>query len=96
MFFELNEITYKIKFYRTGKTTVAELQQVTGDSIVSLGEYGVSNPHYKDVFQKKIGRKRALENLLKGLSNPDTEPSILLSKEDRAKIWEAYFERHKK
>lgn len=110
MFFELEGNTYRIKFYRTGVTTVAELFEVKktvddlGDdtAMTSLGVYGIARPYHTDRFEKSTGRKVALANLLKNLSyewmndeEPDPRP-VVLEREDRAMIWAKYFESHKK
>ena len=78
MFFELNNTTYHIKFYRTGVTTVAELFEVNSGytdadssdmpAMTSLGVYGIARPHYTDRFEKKIGRRVALTHLLENLT----------------------------
>lgn len=112
MFFELEGKTYRIKFYRTGMTTVAELFEVTktvddlGDdtAMSSLGIYGIARPHHTDRFEKKVGRKVALAHLLVALSDHEDEDGnlvesvgpIVLDRADRAMIWAKYFESHKK
>jgi hypothetical protein len=105
MFLELNHSrlgkqTYGVKFTRNGTTTRAELVRV--DEIIGLdftGLVGISSLYYKDRFVKSTGRKVALANLIERMqqvSAGDTEPEFTLTKEDRAKIWEAYFKSHKK
>lgn len=44
--------------------------------------------YYKDSFSRKTGRKMALAKLLEWMS----KNRFMLSKEDRTKIWEQYFE----
>lgn len=104
MFFELEDKTYRIKFYYTGRTTVAELFEVNkgievhGDNpMVSLGVYGVASTYHTDQFNKRTGRKVALANLLNALSDPEVDGSpILLNRADREMIWAKYFETHRK
>lgn len=99
MFFELNGKTYCVKFSRTGTTTFANLVLVDEWGLNFLGYVGIASLFHMDRFVKSIGRKVALANLLKRMGEPDageTEPPFNLSKEDRARIWAAYFERHSK
>lgn len=103
MFFELEGNTYRIKFYRMGKNTIAELFQVDAQAgedvpgMTSLGVYGVASVYHTDTFVKKVGRKVALSNLLAGLSDPESPAApLFLNKEDREMIWAKYFESHKK
>ena len=105
MFLELNHSklgkrTYGVKFSRNGTSTRAELIRV--DNLTGLdptGLVGDAHLHYKDRFVKSTGRKVALTNLIirmQEVSAGDTEPEFVLTKEDRAKIWETYFKYHKK
>jgi len=96
MFFELNGKTYGVKFSRTGTRTFAEWVEVEEDGINHTGIFGVSSVHHTDKFVRKVGRVVALTNLLKTLSNPDTDYDMVLQKEDRKKIWETYFKSHRK
>ncbi len=100
MFFELNNTTYGVKFTREGTTTLATLYKVleTGE-LVETNVVGKAILYYKDKFEKAKGRKIALADLLWQVRVPDEESEILpegLTKEDRAKIWEIYFETHKR
>lgn len=95
MFFELENKTYCVKFYRTGTTTVAELFQVEAGEMLSLEIYGIARPYHTDRFEKSKGRKIALADLIWqtwGLGDGGYE----ISKEQRKMIWDKYFERHNK
>src|SRR5574339_1015763 len=100
MFFELRGKTYKISFSRLGTMTVAELSEVDSEGkLVHLGIYGTARVYYKDQFQKKVGRKVALTNLINVFNEPnfDEVPALkFLTKEERAEIWNAYFRHHRK
>ena len=108
MFFEIEGVTYCIKFYRQNTTYIAELFEVNlqatsaeGDEegknpMNSLGVFGIASLYYNDRFEKSVGRKVALAKLLETLSDSDISGPIVMSKEERAMIWEKYFETHKK
>lgn len=90
---------FAIRFSRQGKATFAELFEVEeNDGLVNLGVMTIANPHYTDQFVKKIGTKIALTYLLDILSDPEAvaDTTVLLDKEDRAKIWAEFFKTHKK
>lgn len=105
MFFELDGVTYRIKFYRLGRNTIAELFEVVtptdADSggIYSLGVFGIARQHPIDPPVKKIGRRVALTNMLKALSHAEEGEAVLhrpLTRDDRQAIWARYFESHRK
>lgn len=101
MFFELKgKGTFGVKFSRQGTTTLAEWMEVeiddAGGRFIHTGIYGIASLHYNDRFVKKIGRVVALTNLLKTLSDHNTDYGLVLHKEDRKIIWEVYFRSHKK
>lgn len=94
MYFELNGKTYRVSFSRIGKRTFARLLEVTPDGLVDRFPLGTSAPHYTDKFEKSRGRKIALADLI--WQTWGTEEGYEISKEDRAKIWKVYFEKHNK
>ncbi len=100
MFFELNGTTYGVKFRRADTTTIAELISIHPEHGIDYTNLvGIARLNPKDRFVKSTGRKIALTNLLnrmEEISAGDTEPEFTLSKEDRRKIWNRYFETHKK
>src|SRR5688572_13184626 len=99
MFFELNEVTYKVKFYRSGTTTFAELWRLDNDGLDCTNLLGIAYLHPNDIFVKKTGRKVALASLLRRMNEISAgyaEPEFSLTREDRKNIWEAYFKTHKK
>ena len=106
MYFELEGKTYRIKFYRDGNLTIAELYEISEETggMISLGVFGIAAVYYKDRFEKKLGRKVALSHLLKVLSDHVDEDGnfiesvgpIVLDKKDRQMIWDKYFETHRK
>ena len=101
MYFQLDDKMYRVKFYRMGNTTIAELLELgscEGDNpYVSLELYGVASTYHKDIFNKSTGRKVALAKLLDAMDTLwGTEENAFLTKSDRTMIWARYFETHKK
>lgn len=96
MYFELDNKTFCVKFYRTGTTTIAELFEVGSDNkMTSTGVYGIARVYHTDRFEKSKGRKIALADLIWqrwGLGDGGYE----ISKEQRKMLWDKYFERHNK
>lgn len=97
MYFELENKTYCVKFYRQNTTTFAELLAVTDEGLSYTGLIAFAILHPNDRFEKSKGRKVALAYLLEILSDHNTEsPFNPLKKEQRQYIWQKYFERHNK
>lgn len=98
MFFEFDGKTYEIRFKRYGKstTTVAEILEVSDNGIRYLGIYGLATVGKGDKYDEIIGNKVALTNLLNGLWTQEGEIVPMFSREDRAVIWNAFFETFKK
>lgn len=96
MFFELEGVTYKIKFFRIGTNTYADLYRVDEKmGLVYTELQGYAYLHPKDRFVKSSGRKVALTRLLylwKLLSSKYNLPA--LTKEAREYIWAMYFMKH--
>lgn len=99
MYFTLNGKEYKVKFYRNGTNTYAELWEL--DDVKDWGctnLIGVARLSKKDRFVKKVGRVVALTNLIKRMqevSAGDSQPEFSLTKEEKKLIWDSYFLRHK-
>jgi|SRR5690349_11134070 len=100
MFFELDNVTYGVKFSRNGTTTYADLVKIDDEiGLDFTGLVGIATLHKNDRFVKSTGRKVALAHLLDRMnevSAGDEKPEFSLSKQDRAAIWAKYFETHRK
>lgn len=98
-YFEVQNKTFAVKFLREGvdnHTTIAELYEVENGELVHTGLFGIASVYYKDQFQKKVGRKVALTNLLESISMSNEFYPLTLTREDRTEIWAKYFEHFKK
>lgn len=103
MFFEINNTLYAVKFRRSGTTTEAELcNVVVGEKRTELDETnikGIAHCSPKDRFEKSKGRKVALAKLLKQMHQffiEGAEPEFNMTKDVRQRIWNCYFETHRK
>lgn len=103
MKFNINGQEYRVRFsYSDGNhtgglalqnvhnkhiTTTAVIQAKTGDTWPTLTQ-GSCKRNPIDPFSKSKGRKAALQRAIQKI------PVGLISKEDRVKIWDAYFKQH--
>lgn len=99
MLVELSNQLYQIKFERRQNEYRAFLfkaKNVDGGQdrpqFTYAGFVGSSYCHPNDQFRRATGRKLALARLIELMSGGYLE----LDKEDRRKIWNIYFETHKK
>lgn len=100
MLFTLNNELLAVKFSRNGTRTRAELCRFDNDAgiLIQTNIVGESFPHKGDRFTKSKGRKYALRNLFKRMNELSAgydELEYPVSKEDRTKIWEIYFQSHR-
>lgn len=98
MFVQINDVTYRIKFHRNDNMTFAELYRVEESGhLVYTAIDGVAICNPKDNFDKGMGRKVALADLLDNMVSVFlTVANHQITKEDRRGIWEEYFRTHNK
>jgi len=102
MIIEIENQVYIIKFQRTGENTYAWLFRIDNGDFKfpsNTGLVGIAKCSKKDQYKKSTGRKVALTKLFKRMneiSAGDTKPEFNLTKEERQRLWNIYFETHKK
>lgn len=99
MKFELNGSNYLVRFShnnssegRHGRSTTAQLLKTESDhTVLTTGAFAVSFCNEKDNFVRSTGRKLAFTRLLDNMQNLG-----IITKENRANLWETYFQNFKK